>query len=86
MQNGVIAQLRASRTHSTAGLNLQILVSLEEQDGDTTQKINQSVRHIRYFPIPHEWISGSCQKDDLLPNIGHNEFAFQQHPHSNPGI
>lgn len=72
MQNGVIAQLRASRTHSTAGLNLQILVPLEEQDGGTVQKINKSVvRHTRNFPVPYEWISGSCQKDNLPPNIGH---------------
>lgn len=71
-KNGVIAQLRASRTHSTAALNLQILVSLEEQDGGTIQKINKSiVRHTRNFPVPYEWISGSCQKANLPPNTGH---------------
>jgi len=35
------------------------------------QKINKTARHIRNVPIPYEWISGSCQKDNLPPNTGH---------------
>lgn len=49
-----------------------IYPSLQGQDGGTIQNVNKStVRHTRNLPVPHVWISGSFQKYNLPPSMGH---------------